>query len=262
VDRLNTIEINTPEGIVFSLLPAGPVSRFLAWIIDLACIMVIMKVSFIILGLFMLISRDIATGVYIAMYFIVSIGYGICLEWYYKGKTLGKHIMHLRVMDEQGLNLHFSQIVIRNLLRFIDSLPAYYMVGGISSVITRKNQRLGDLAANTIVIRHPKIQEPDLEQIRQDKYNSLRNYPHLCARLRQRTSLHEADIALQAILRRSELEPAARIELFSEIASHFKSIVTFPQEATDGITDEQYTRNIVDILFSQQIGPEKKTGIR
>ncbi len=122
--------------------------------------------------------------------------------------------MSLRVMDVQGLRLQFSQIVIRNLLRFIDSLPACYLVGGLSCLLSPKSQRLGDLAANTIVTREPKIPRPDLEQILTHKYNSLRDYPHLVARLRQRTSPREANIALQALLRRNELDPISRVELF------------------------------------------------
>ena len=125
----------------------------------------------------------------------------------------------------------------------------WYLVGGLSSLISSKAQRLGDLAANTVVIREPKIPRPDLEQLLTHKYNSLRDHPHLVARLRQRSSPREADIALQALLRRDELEPLARIELFTQIAAHFKKIITFPQEVTDGITDEQFVRNVVDVLF-------------
>jgi hypothetical protein len=59
----------------------------------------------------------------------------------------------------------------------------------------------------------------------------------------------EAGIALQSLLRRDQLNPEARLELFAEIASHMKQIVEFPQEAMEGITDEQYVRNVVDLLF-------------
>jgi hypothetical protein len=77
------------------------------------------------------------------------------------------------------------------------------------------------------------------------------------ARLRQRTSPHEANIALQALLRRDELDPNARVELFAQIAAHFKKIIPFPQEVIDGITDEQFVRNIVDALL-QALGTSRK----
>jgi hypothetical protein len=122
-------------------------------------------------------------------------------------------------------------------------------VGGIACLVSRRAQRLGDFAARTIVVRTAAIAEPDLEQLLADKFNSLREYPHLAARLRQRVSPQEAGVALQALLRRGEFEPVERLELFAQIASHFKTIVDFPQEATEGISDEQYVRNIVDVLF-------------
>src|SRR6185369_9650732 len=91
--------------------------------------------------------------------------------------------------------------------------------------------------------------QPDLDQLLAGKYNSLRQYPHLTARLRQRVSPGEAAVALQALLRRDEFEPVARIELFAELAAHFRAKVDFPAEALDGITDEQYIRNVADVIY-------------
>jgi uncharacterized RDD family membrane protein YckC len=258
MERINTLHIKTPEGITFALLLAGPVARFLAWIIDLACVLVIIVPVNMGIQLIAIVSSDFALAAGIISYFLVSIGYAILCEWHYKGQTVGKRLMSVRVMDIQGLRLQFSQIVIRNLLRLIDSLPVCYLVGGLSCLLSPKSQRLGDLAANTIVIREPKILRPDLEQILPHKYNSLRDYPHLVARLRQRTSPQEANIALQALLRRDELDPPSRVELFAQIADHFKKIIAFPQEAIDGITEEQFVRNVVDALM-QSLGTSRKS---
>ena len=80
---------------------------------------------------------------YIA-YFALSIGYPIVTEWFWRGQTIGKRMFGIRVMDVQGLRLQFSQIAIRNLLRFVDSLPLFYVVGGITCLLTRHYQRLGE----------------------------------------------------------------------------------------------------------------------
>jgi hypothetical protein len=149
--------------------------------------------------------------------------------------------------------LQFSQIVIRNLLRFVDSLPAYYFVGGIACLISKRAQRLGDFVANTIVIWSPAIDEPDFDQLLAGKYNTFRHYPQLEARLRQHVSPGEAQIALQALMRRDDFDPRARVELFESIVAYFKEIVAFPPEAIDGISDEQYVRNLVDALFRPQV---------
>jgi hypothetical protein len=191
----------------------------------------------------------VAMAANIIAFFVVSIGYGILTEWYWQGQTLGKKLLRLRVMDEQGLRLQFSQIMIRNLLRFIDSLPALYLAGGLVCLFNKRAQRLGDYAANTIVVWTPHVFEPDLDQLLEGKYNSFREYPHLEARLRQHVTPAEAQIAMQSIVRRDDLDPQARIELFRELTSYFKTIVRFPQEATDGLSDEQYVRNVVEALF-------------
>jgi hypothetical protein len=173
-------------------------------------------------------------------------------EWYWQGQTIGKRLFKLRVMDSQGLQLQPSQIVIRNLLRAVDGLPLFYLLGGLACLISKKAQRLGDLAANTIVIRSPAIAEPDLKKLMSGKFNSLKLYPHLEARLRQRLSPEEAAVALQAILRRDELDPQARTALYQEIADYFKQLVPFPPEVMEGIPDEQYIRNVIDTVFQKK----------
>ena len=122
-------------------------------------------------------------------------------------------------------------------------------MGGLCCLLSRRAQRLGDLAAGTVVIHHVRPHEPDLEQLLAGKYNSLRASPHLVARLRQRVSPAEATVALQALLRREEFEAAARVDLFKRLAEHFRALVHFPPEAVEILSDEQYVRNVVDLLF-------------
>ena len=253
------LTIRTPEGVTFTLPLAGPVSRCLAWIIDAAGIMACYKLLGLVLGLMGIFSRDLSTAVSIFIFFVLRTGYNILLEWYWRGQTAGKRVMGLRVMDVNGLRLQPSQIIIRNLLRAVDSLPLLYLVGGVTSLINRHGQRLGDLAGNTIVVKSGKRIEPDLDLLlEKNVYNSLYAYPHLTARLRQQVVPEEAAVALQALMRRNELQPNARVALFDEIAELFKTKVAFPQEAVEGVSDEQYVRNVVDVLFktSEQGGSE------
>ena len=249
MSKLNTLFIRTPEGIVFSQSLAGPMSRFLAWGVDVLCIGVITTIIGIPLSFLNFISIDIAQALSLILYFVLSIFYGIILEWYWRGQTVGKRLMRLRVIDAHGLKLHAHQIIIRNLLRSVDILPLFYLVGGLTCFFSRRAQRLGDIAASTVVVRIPRREEPDLDQLLSGKFNSLRNHPHLEARLRQRISPAEARVGLQSLLRRDQLDAAARIELFQHIANHYREVVEFPPEATEGITDEQYVRNVVDILY-------------
>lgn len=250
-EKLSTMRIQTPEGVQFSLLLAGPVTRFLAWIIDAGCIYAVVTAVGTILGMFSIISMDLGAGLYIMAGFVLPIAYGITLEWLWRGQTLGKKVLQLRVVDVQGLRLEFSQVAIRNLLRAVDSIPLLYLTGGLACLISRRCQRLGDMAANTIVIRNPVTRKPDLEKLLPEKFNSLRAYPHLVARLRHKVTLYEASLALRAVLRRDEFSDDARVYLFHELADHFRDLVEFPPDATRGLTDERYLINVVEILFTQ-----------
>jgi len=246
-----SLEIRTPEGICFSQMLAGPVARFLAWSLDLFCILVLLTLVSYLALLLIFVSPGLAVALNTLGYFVISIGYGIVCEWFWRGQTLGKRVCRLRVVDAEGLRLQFHQVVIRNLLRFVDALPLLYFVGGVVCWFSPKCQRLGDIAGGTVVIRHPRLLEPDLDQVLPGKFNSLRQYPHLAARLRQGVSPAEAALAVQALLRRDHFQPEARVALFAELAAHFKSKVDFPPEATDGIADEQYIRNVVGVLYSE-----------
>ncbi len=199
--KTGALLIKTPEGIAFSQSLAGPVTRFLAWFVDFLSITILISTIGTILGLLGLISANIADTAFTLGYFTISIGYGILLEWSWRGQTIGKKLLRLRVMDVEGMRLQFDQVMTRNLLRFVDMLPVFYFVGGLTCLLNRKCQRLGDIAANTIVIRTPTVEEPDLDQLFTGKFNSLRQYPHLAARLRQRVSPAEVATALQAIIR-------------------------------------------------------------
>lgn len=247
--RTNDLVVRTPEGITFSYALASPVTRFLALIVDICCVTALISLVRLIVYLLSVVSLDVGMAVSVLVFFVLQIGYSIACEWLWRGQTVGKRVLRLRVMDARGLRVQFSQIAIRNLLRAVDGLPMLYLLGGIVAWCSPKTQRLGDIAANTVVVRTPKIEQPDLEQVSPGKFNSLRQHPHLEARLRQRVSPAEARLALQALLRREEFEPASRAALFARLGAHFRSLVEFPPEAVEGITDEQYLRNVVDVIF-------------
>jgi uncharacterized RDD family membrane protein YckC len=252
--KTSALFIRTPEGIVFSQMLAGPVSRFLAWLVDGMCIAAIMMLVGFLVAVIGILSPSFAFAFYAIAYFVISIGYGMLLEWALRGQTIGKRLLRLRVVDVEGMRLQFNQIATRNLLRVVDALPAFYLVGGVTCWLNQNCQRLGDIGANTVVIRSPRLTEPDLDQLLGAKFNSLRQYPHLAGRLRQQVSPGEAAVALQALLRRDEFEPTDRVNLFDDLAKHFRAKVEFPAEATDGIADEQYLRNVVDVIYRTETG--------
>ena len=243
------LRIETPEGVTFSLQLATPVLRGLAWAVDGAVLLAAASTIGKAGGLLALLGEDWGNAIGVLLFFAASMGYGMAFEWYWRGQTLGKRLFGLRVVDAQGLRLRPAQVVLRNLLRSIDFLPLCYLVGGITSLLNSKYQRLGDLAANTVVLREAKLRAPDVEQIAPAKYNSLMAFPHLAARLRSRVDAEAVRIAVAALALRDGYDPAARVELFGELAGYFRGLVEFPEPAVEGLTDEQYVRSAVRAIY-------------
>jgi uncharacterized RDD family membrane protein YckC len=245
------VVIETPEGVRFALPLAGVVARFLALVIDMLAIATIAGVLDKIVGLIGILSPDTEAALTLLGYFVITIGYGIVLEWIWHGQTLGKRVLALRVMDANGLKLQASQIAVRNLMRAIDSLPGLYLVGGVATLVSKRHQRLGDMVANTIVVQQRRLALPDLLRLNLDeKFNSLASIPHLAARLRQQITPELAELSYQTLLRRDELRLDVKLEVFRLLADRFRALVKFPDEITAGLTDERYVRNALQIALT------------
>jgi uncharacterized RDD family membrane protein YckC len=244
------LEIETPEGVVFSYELATPAARALAFLVDFAAVATAGYILGKISESLGAVSRDWASALSLALYFFLSLAYGIVLEWRWRGQTIGKRLFGLRVVDAQGLRLQFPQIALRNLVRMVDMLPLLYVVGGMAALLTRKCQRLGDLAANTVVAHETRHTHPDLEQIAPAQYNSLAEYPHLAARLRAGAHPEIVGMAVRAVSRRNSYNPQARLELFRDLATYFRGIVLFPEAAVEGLTDEQYVRSVLRVIYA------------
>ena len=97
---------------------------------------------------------------FIALNFLLLWGYYTLFEAFWHGQTPGKHIMKLRVIKDSGRQITLFEAMSRNLLRIIDYLPAFYLAGVITMLCTKRNQRLGDLAAGTIVVHERSDEQP------------------------------------------------------------------------------------------------------
>lgn len=252
VTRTATLQIGTPEGVTFSLPLAGPVTRAMAYFIDFLAISAAFSVLKPLLLALVVVAGDWGLGMNLLIQFVFIEGTRMISELLWRGQTVGKKILGLRVMDERGLKLQASQVVVRNLMRFVDALPFFYAVGGTVALFSAKEQRLGDLAAGTVVVRTVKSSPPDVSSVLQGKFNSFRDFPHLEARLRQKVSPEEAQLALQMLVRCETLEEEARLRISGKLAALFREKVAFPEEAVFGLSDEQYVRNVVETVFRKR----------
>jgi uncharacterized RDD family membrane protein YckC len=146
--------VATPEGVTLEFTLAGVGSRFVAALLD-ALIQGLLVLA--VMLLFAGILGDVLGGWGVAVVFIagflVLFGYDIAFETLASGRTLGKRWTGLRVVKNSGAPVTFTTSAVRNLMRLVDILPTAYLVGIVTILATSKNQRLGDLAAGTIVVR-------------------------------------------------------------------------------------------------------------
>lgn len=250
--RFGHYRVTTPEGVEFSFRIASPVLRLAALLVDWMVVLGAWSVLVLLLTLLKAVSWDAGQGLVVVMFFLLARGYDIYGEWAWRGQTLGKRILRLRVVDARGLRLDFTQCLLRNLLRFVDALPFAYAVGGVTALLNSRGQRLGDLVAGTLVVHEPLEPAPDEAALGAQRHNSLRGQAALVARLRRETSPEEARAAWQALARREQIEPTARLSLYAELAAHFRKIGRMPDELIDGLTDEQLLRNVVDVLYRER----------
>jgi uncharacterized RDD family membrane protein YckC len=98
-----------------------------------------------------------AAGLLIAIFviaqFVVESGYFIFWEIVTNGRSPGKALIGLRVVCRNGLAINLRSSVLRNLMRIADILPANYVVGLLSMLISEGGERLGDHVAGTLVLR-------------------------------------------------------------------------------------------------------------
>ena len=154
--------IETPENVELVRPLAGIGSRMIAGIIDNLLIAGIYAVLLLLAVIFLpyswsdMVDSTRSTGtwglaVVILIFFVVYWGYFVAFEMLTNGRSPGKKHMRIRVVKEGGGPIRFTDIAIRNLLRAVDSL-GFYAVAGVSMFLTQKAQRLGDLAAGTVVL--------------------------------------------------------------------------------------------------------------
>jgi uncharacterized RDD family membrane protein YckC len=144
------ITIATPEGVAIDVVLAGLGSRFLARLLDsviqfLAIIALTVGIGAADSGVF--------TAVSLVLIFLVVFAYDVAFEVLNHGRTPGKLAAGIGVVGDAGEPVRFLASAIRNIVRIVDFLPVFYLVGSISIVATRHDQRLGDLAAGTVVAR-------------------------------------------------------------------------------------------------------------
>jgi hypothetical protein len=186
-----------------------------------------------------------------ALIFVVMImvqrRYGALFEYIRQGQTPGKALLQLLVQQRDGLRITFYQAVIRNLVRMVDLLPAFYLTGVGSMLIDPSFRRLGDLAAGTVVVRERKALLPSEVMPASARYNSFLEDAHVRSAARK-VLAPERDVMIALGLRRERLPVAVRHALFAALGAHLERRLKVPRPPH--FSDEKYVLHLTAVVLS------------
>jgi uncharacterized RDD family membrane protein YckC len=235
-DRLT---IATPEGVDLSLTLAGVGSRFAAAIIDLLIeigLIVAVAIGAGILG-------DVASGwggaMVAVLSFVIVVGYDVFFEVLQSGRTPGKRMNGLRVVQTGGEPVTFVPSAIRNVLRIVDFLPTMYLTGIVAIFVTRRNQRIGDLVGGTLVVR--------------ERFAAAKAQPHVRSTTTIQApagvtldtsalSVEEVAAVRRYLDRRYEIDTAARSRIATSLLARLRPKIA---GVPDGLSGERLLEAIV-----------------
>lgn len=214
-DRLR---IATPEGVDLELTLAGVGSRFSAALIDFIIQMVLLAA---LAGVFAIGGSFGGWGgaAFALLAFLLFAGYDVLFEVLASGRTPGKRLNGIRVVLVDGTPVRFLKSAVRNALRLID-IQFFYLVGIVSILVTKRNQRVGDLAAGTLVVRERLAATP------RDEYAGAPATPRPAGEWQSwdvgGVTAEELSAVRAFLARRYELTPEARRLLADELADGFR----------------------------------------
>ncbi len=146
LDTAYRVEI--PGGIELEAHVVGPVARFLAFFIDFflrGILIVITAIATIPFG-------EMGAGFWFIIWFFIEWFYPVLFEVFRRGQTPGKIALGISVVQDDLTPVTFGTSLVRNLLRTADFMPFFYLAGLVTMLSNKRFQRLGDLAAGTLVI--------------------------------------------------------------------------------------------------------------
>jgi uncharacterized RDD family membrane protein YckC len=233
--------IATPEGVQLALPLAGLGTRFMAIFIDLL-IGGTFALVFIIAAALTL--GETAGSIVAACSFLaVYVGYHVVFEVAGGGRTIGKRAAGIRVVKDGGAPVGLRASLIRNIIRLVEGLATLYLLASIAVLASKNNQRLGDHAAGTLVVRDKTATRyqavPPTQQIPPARYASW-----------DVTGIGDAEAAaVRTFLeRRWQLDGGARAALAGELAARLRPLIPGMRS---GLSDEAFLEHLAAAKFQR-----------
>ncbi len=236
--------ISTPEQVSLDFPLAGIGSRFMAFVVDSFIQGLAFAVLFLLFVLVGISLGRAASSVWIVAVLIIAgfslyWGYFALFEAFWGGQTPGKRVVGIRVVKDSGRAIKFPEAASRNLLRIVDSMPAVYLFGLITMLISKDKKRLGDYVAGTVVVH---------EKAALEEYPDLQKLDATAPAPTWATKLNDRDLQLieSFLHRRITLEPTVRTTTAIRILEHLQSRTGEPKPAD--MNDEDYLESVANAI--------------
>jgi uncharacterized RDD family membrane protein YckC len=237
--------IETPEHVPIRLEAAGAGSRFLALLIDAFITLGISSLIAMVAGI--VVPRGVAAAITITSSFFLTFAWHIWFDMRANGRTPGKRALSLRVIDERGLPVSLYQSLVRNIMRVVDFLPAFYGIGSLVAIASPLRRRFGDIVAGTLVIRDAQPLAVRGQIAAPRRHNSLRN-PRVLRLIKHRVSLEEREFLLSLCMRAEKLTSSARYDLMESVAAAYREKLGIEEQQMSG---ENLVRDLTAVLFAK-----------
>jgi uncharacterized RDD family membrane protein YckC len=240
--------LETPEGLTVTVPLAGVGSRFVSAGIDFT-IQILLTTAAAVVFLAFGVGGGLGAGLFAIAVFAIFFVYDVAFEVLSGGRTPGKRWTGLRVVRSGGQPVGFVASAIRNILRVVDFLPSVYLTGIVSILVTKRNQRLGDLAADTVVARAPRKAARVVEEQAPVPLQGA-----LAAWDVSGVTPEELSAVRSFLERRSSLEWGARQALARSLASRMRARVGGISEtdpAGDAANDEVFLERLARVKASR-----------
>ena len=241
---LDKLSIDTPEQVALDFSLASIGSRFLALAVDSLIQGGVFAVIFLLAALATFISGrsidtvgDWAMAIVILAWFLINQGYFALFEAIWNGQTPGKRVVGLRVISVTGRPISVFEAILRNVVRIADQMPGIYAIGMISVFVTERNQRLGDLAAGTVVVHERPVEPEDRAEIHDETEAAVTS--HGAAKL----TGEEISVLELFLRRRSQLGNYERLRVARQLAARLRDRL--------GITAEMPHEQLIEEVMAE-----------
>ena len=245
-------EVITAEKVPFTYRVAGLGSRFLAYLIDASLLLLLFIAGAMLLSPLDAMQPGLGSAATFVWMFVLTFSYFPAFEWLWLGQTPGKRAIGIRVIQERGTGISFFQAAVRNLVRWVDSLPWIFVAGcytlgfGVAACHA-KNRRLGDWAAGTLVVFVESGARP-IHALHEEGEAGQFHSPQVRQRLGQ-LGKEQKQTILDLCLRREQLRISDRARLFHAVADFFHK--QFDLQPAEHQSDEKFVLQLAAVLGAE-----------